>query len=53
MYDWCTVSYLQQAGVSVKHLELGNRGILGNGHMMFMEKNSDAVAAELQRWMER
>ncbi|KAJ5683417.1 hypothetical protein N7462_006582 [Penicillium macrosclerotiorum] len=52
-YDWCTVRFLQQAGVSVHHLLLANIGIHGNGHMVFMEKNSLEVAAVLQKWMER
>ncbi|KAI1806094.1 alpha/beta-hydrolase [Daldinia bambusicola] len=52
-YDWAIVRYLRQAGVRrVEHLKLEERGIYGNGHMMFMEKNSDAVAAEVVRWIE-
>lgn len=51
--DWCTVLYLRQAGVFVDHLALGSSGIHGNGHMMFLEKNSDIVAAEVQKWMEK
>lgn len=52
-YDWCTVQFLQQAGVPVQHLQLADVGIHGNGHMVFMEKNSLQVAAILQKWMER
>ncbi|KAI1778154.1 alpha/beta-hydrolase [Hypoxylon cercidicola] len=52
-YDWGLVRYLRQAGVAdVQHLRLEERGILGNGHMMFMEKNSDEVAAEIVRWID-
>jgi hypothetical protein len=51
-YDWSTVLYLRQAGVSVEHLKLEEKGILGNGHMMYMEKNSDDIAAEVEKWME-
>lgn len=51
--DWCTVTYLLQGGVPVDHIQLGDIGIHGNGHMMFLEKNSDQVAAVLQDWMER
>lgn len=51
-YDWCTVRFLQQAGVSAEHLQLADIGIHGNGHMVFMEKNSLQVAAVLQKWME-
>ncbi|KAI0143844.1 alpha/beta-hydrolase [Hypoxylon sp. NC0597] len=52
-YDWGTVLYLRQAGVKdVEHLKLEEKGILGNGHMMHMEKNSDEVAAEIVRWID-
>ncbi len=50
-YDWCTVSYLRQAGVNVTHYLLEERGITGNGHFLFMEKNSDQSAAEILRWI--
>ncbi|KAI0757782.1 Alpha/beta hydrolase family-domain-containing protein [Daedaleopsis nitida] len=46
-YDWCTVRYLQQAGVPAEHLSLPDVGIHGNGHMMFMEKNSDVLASKV------
>jgi pimeloyl-ACP methyl ester carboxylesterase len=52
-YDWCTVKYLRQAGVSTEHLQLPDIGIYGNAHMVFMEKNSDQVAATLQKWIEK
>lgn len=43
-YDYCTVEFLKQAGcVKATHLELGKAGIHGNGHMLFMEKNSESV----------
>lgn len=51
-YDWCTVQFLQQAGVPTQHLQLADIDIYGNGHMVFMEKNSLQVAAVLQQWME-
>lgn len=50
-YDWCTVKYLQQAGVNVTHLELAEMGIRGNGHLVFLEKNSDEVAGVVEQWM--
>jgi pimeloyl-ACP methyl ester carboxylesterase len=49
-YDWSTVKYLQQAGVSVTHFELGSMGIQGNGHLFFLEKNSDEVANVVEQW---
>lgn len=51
-YDWCTVEFLKQAGVPAEHLQLADIGIHGNGHLVFMEKNSLEVAAALQKWME-
>jgi pimeloyl-ACP methyl ester carboxylesterase len=51
-YDWAIVEYLKQAGVQAEHIKLEEQGILGNGHMMFMEKNSDEVAAEVVRWID-
>lgn len=51
-YDWCTVKYLQQAGVPTEHLYLPDKGIFGNGHLVFIEKNSDSVADLLMDWIE-
>ena len=51
-YDWCTVRYLQQAGVSTDHVQLAELGIHGNAHMVFMEKNSDQVAGVVKSWIE-
>ncbi|GLB33403.1 putative alpha/beta hydrolase [Lyophyllum shimeji] len=52
IYDGCTAEFLRQAGVSVKHVNLGDVGIHGNGHMMFMEKNGLQIAEEVvQRWI--
>ncbi|KAI1736023.1 Alpha/Beta hydrolase protein [Xylaria scruposa] len=50
-YDWAIVEYLKQAGVQAEHMKLEDKKIFGNGHMMFMEKNSDEVAAEIIRWI--
>ncbi|KAL0063080.1 hypothetical protein AAF712_009987 [Marasmius tenuissimus] len=52
LYDNCTVNFLQQAGVSVTHVDLGQVGIHGNGHMMFMERNSDQIVEDVvYKWM--
>jgi pimeloyl-ACP methyl ester carboxylesterase len=51
-YDHCTTAFLQQAGVSVEHVYLAERGITGNGHMLMMEKNSDDIAAVIADWIE-
>ncbi|KAG9252196.1 Alpha/beta hydrolase family-domain-containing protein [Emericellopsis atlantica] len=51
-YDYCVARYLRQAGCSqTQHLELGQVGIHGNGHMMFMEKNSDQIQAVIEEWV--
>lgn len=54
VYDHCTVDYLRQAGCQqLEHVYLENVGIKGNGHMMFMEKNSHQIQTLLQRWIEQ
>jgi pimeloyl-ACP methyl ester carboxylesterase len=51
-YDYCTADFLTQAGCAkTKHLELGKVGIHGNGHMMFMEKNSEEIWERIESWM--
>ena len=52
-YDDCTVAYLTQAGVSVKQIHLADIGIHGNGHMMMIEKNNQAIAAVIADWVEQ
>lgn len=51
VYDHCTARYLRQAGASVDFERLADHGILGNGHMMMLEKNSDAIARFVASWM--
>ena len=51
-YDHCTVAFLKQAGCKkVEHLKLWERGIMGNGHMQFMELNNLEIAAVLEDWI--
>lgn len=51
-YDYCTVAFLKQAGCErANHLELGEAGIHGNGHMMFMEKNSTQIWERVHTWI--
>ncbi|WP_075790904.1 alpha/beta hydrolase [Massilia putida] len=45
--------FLLQAGAAAEHLRLEQVGIYGNGHMMMAEKNSDQIAQEIGRWLER
>ena len=47
------VAYLKQAGVDADELRWGRMGINGNGHMMFMEKNSREVLQPLIDWMQK
>ncbi|KKY13593.1 hypothetical protein UCDDS831_g08830 [Diplodia seriata] len=50
-YDWCTVKFLRQAGVTTDHLFLPDIGISGNAHMLFLEENSDETAAAVNDWI--
>jgi pimeloyl-ACP methyl ester carboxylesterase len=50
-FEHCTVKYLQQAGVQPTWISLGEAGIHGNGHMMMLEKNSDAIARVMANWL--
>ena len=53
-YDYCTVEFLKQAGCDkATHMELGKIGIHGNGHMMFMEKNSEKIWKQVNKWLKR
>lgn len=50
-YDHCTSEYLTQAGVHHSFVRLVDRGIHGNGHMMMLEKNNQAIAAVMADWL--
>jgi pimeloyl-ACP methyl ester carboxylesterase len=52
-YDHCTAAYLTQAGVKNTFIRLADRGIHGNGHMMMLEKNNQAIARVMAEWVER
>ncbi|CAG8067752.1 unnamed protein product [Penicillium nalgiovense] len=52
-YDYCTVKYLEQAGVDVEYADLSNEGIHGNGHMFFMEKNNLEIADRVYQWLKK
>ncbi|KAH7923484.1 alpha/beta-hydrolase [Leucogyrophana mollusca] len=52
VYDNCTAQYLVRAGVNTTHIRLEDLGIYGNGHMMFMEKNSLQIAEQvIEKWI--
>ncbi|KAA8613712.1 MhpC hydrolase or acyltransferase alpha beta hydrolase superfamily [Pyrenophora tritici-repentis] len=54
VYDQCTVAFLRQAGVvGVEHLRLEDVGMRGNGHFMFLEKNSKEIWEWVSGWMEK
>lgn len=54
VYDYCTVAFLEQAGcTAVRHLRLGDVGIRGNGHFMFLERNSDEIWKWVSGWMKK
>ena len=52
-YAYCTVKYLEQAGVDVEYADLGKEGIHGNGHMLFMEKNNLEIADRVYQWLKK
>ena len=43
----------KQAGVNAAWVDLGKEGSHGNGHMRKLEKNSDAVAARIENWVDK
>jgi pimeloyl-ACP methyl ester carboxylesterase len=52
-YDHCTAEYLRQAGMQVEFADLGEEGIRGNGHMLFMEKNNIEIAQRVFDWLQK
>jgi pimeloyl-ACP methyl ester carboxylesterase len=50
-YDECTIAFLTQAGAKPDVVRLADQGLHGNGHMMMLETNSDAVADVLAGWL--
>lgn len=53
VYDGCTVAFLKQAGVQAEWLRLDEAGIHGNGHMFFLEENSNEIAEVLDSWIRK
>ncbi|KAM0562976.1 hypothetical protein ACHAPJ_001819 [Fusarium lateritium] len=51
VYDWATASFLMQAGVKCDWIKLEKHNIFGNGHLMFLETNSDEIAQVLLEWI--
>jgi hypothetical protein len=52
-YDHVTAAYLAQAGVPNDYVLLTELGIRGNGHMMMLEKNNEAIAAVIEQWLKK
>jgi hypothetical protein len=52
-YDHCTAAYLTQAGVRNTFIRLADLGIYGNGHMMMIEKNNQAIARVMADWLDK
>ncbi|KAK7431199.1 hypothetical protein QQZ08_002239 [Neonectria magnoliae] len=52
VFDWATVAFMKQAGVAVDWLRLEDHRIMGNGHLMFLEMNSDEVAGMIETWIQ-
>ena len=50
VYDFATAAFMKQAGVNVKYCQLERYGIEGNGHLMFLERNSSAVGDLVSKW---
>ncbi len=42
----------RQPGAKADFIYLGDRGIVGNGHMMMLENNSDMLAEHIVSWIE-
>jgi pimeloyl-ACP methyl ester carboxylesterase len=52
-YDHCSAAYLAQAGVRNTFVRLADLGIRGNGHMMMIEKNNQAIARVMADWLDK
>jgi pimeloyl-ACP methyl ester carboxylesterase len=50
--DESVVEWLNQNAAKADFVYLGDRGIVGNGHMMMLENNSDALAEQVLAWLE-
>ena len=50
-YDYCTVKFLEQAGVQVEWPDLGSLGLHGNGHFPFLERNNLEIAKLVEKWL--
>ena len=44
-------AFLKAAGGHIDIVDLPDVGMKGNSHMIMMDRNSDAVAALIQKWL--
>jgi pimeloyl-ACP methyl ester carboxylesterase len=51
--DGAIVTWLKAHGAAAEFCFLGDQDIVGNGHMLMMEKNSDQIADAIMDWLER
>ena len=51
--DSCPPKWINQAGGHVEFIRLEDVGIKGNGHEMFLEKNSDVIIKFIDDWMNK
>ncbi len=50
-YNYCTVKYLEQAGIEAGYVRTQDEGLPGGGHMFMVEQDSDEVAQIVQDWL--
>jgi pimeloyl-ACP methyl ester carboxylesterase len=52
-FDAATAEWLKKAGAEADFLYLGDKGIVGNGHMLMLEQNSDRIADLVLEWLKQ
>ena len=50
--DGAVVDWLRECGADVEFCWLPDRGVVGNGHMLMMEDNSDELADMILAWLD-
>jgi hypothetical protein len=50
--DGAIVTWLNAHGAKAEFCYLADRGIVGNGHMLMLEQNSDEIADIILRWLD-
>ena len=54
VWDYCSVKFLRQAGCEVEFVRLEERGLRGNGHFSFLERNNIRIAeGVVLPWLEK